>query len=508
MAERSPQSCGPALVAAPEALVNPSSEFGLGFLSGGGILSATAKLVMDSVGADGIAIAYATDGTVVCRASCGENAPPVGTPVNLNSGIGAQCLRDGKTVSCADTETDPRVNTAVCRQIGVRSMLAVPLRRGSKVLGVAQVFYAQPNGFSAASVAELESSAGLFVSCLPAANDVEENTSSPVISQEDLMAEEAADSTSGAADQRSLAKLGVDKADVTPSPVLQAPSLRDAVEQISDKGSQRAAAAERPLSNPDKESVSSPPQQTRASAKRVPQPLTGLNARSSIHAGETAPAIFAQIEEPPWWKRPTLVAVALAVMCALLWIGVDKSSRSLLSAKGTQSQNVVEESQVEGNGSTSTSFAQLLKLARSGDAQAQIALAQRYEKGNGVGKNLTKAYSWYIVAAEAGNDSAKQAFRSLTAKLAPAQLAGVRFEVGRMYANGIGVRHRDYVAAYAWLILAEAAGDSRAKAEQKVLARSMRNQEILQARSRAAGWLKARGYRTELAKATPTNAQR
>jgi len=131
----------------PQAQVNPSSELGLQFLSEGGMLSALAKVVMDSVGADGIALAYAVNGSMVCRASCGNHAPPVGTPVNLNSGIGAQCLREGKTVTCSDTETDPRVNKNVCRAIGVRSMLAAPLRRNGRLSAWRRLFTRKPTDF-------------------------------------------------------------------------------------------------------------------------------------------------------------------------------------------------------------------------------------------------------------------------------------------------------------------------------------------------------------------------
>src|SRR5688572_31114197 len=97
----------------PEAQVNSSSGLALAFLTEGGILTEMARLVMDSLGASGIAIAYAMEGAVVCKVSCGEHAPPVGTPLNLKSGIGAQCVREGKPVRCVDTESDPRVNTAI-----------------------------------------------------------------------------------------------------------------------------------------------------------------------------------------------------------------------------------------------------------------------------------------------------------------------------------------------------------------------------------------------------------
>lgn len=468
------------------ALVNPAEDGSLQFLSQGGILSAMTKMVMDSVGADGICIAYAEQGSVVCRASCGDVAPAIGTPLNVKSGIGAQCLREGKTTTCTDTETDPRVNREVCRRIGVRSILAVPLRLNSAVIGIAQAFYAAPSGFSQANLLELEQSAGLFVSVLPLPTNGED-------SEEAEPAVEAP-TTSLCETPPAAPKVEVEMAEEAPIVASEQEIPHAALEQTSPNESREFSDPVESQSQPIAESLT--PQASEPAWREgvADEARSALSATPAKLAPETAFTSLAQIEEPAWWKRPTLPAVALAAVIALVWVTTHSSSHPLVPLKPANTAGALERPEIE---TASVPFSQLLNKARAGDSNAQFALAKRYETDKGAAKNLTKAYSWYIVAAEAGNEAARQAIRPLTSKLTAAQLAAVRFEVARMYANGIGVRRRDPVAAYAWMVLAEAAGDRRAKAEQNALAASMRPHEIAEAQTRASYWLKSRGYSTQ-----------
>lgn len=97
--------------------------------------------------AQGTAIAIALGQEVVCCARAGHLAPPLGTPLDARSGLSGECLRSGEVVCCDDTETDPRVDVEACRQSGIRSVLAVPLRLDEQVIGVFEVFSARPGAF-------------------------------------------------------------------------------------------------------------------------------------------------------------------------------------------------------------------------------------------------------------------------------------------------------------------------------------------------------------------------
>jgi len=48
---------------------------------------------------------------------------------------------------CLDTETDPRVDAATSRRLGIRSMLVVPVLDGEDLVGVLEVFATDPAEF-------------------------------------------------------------------------------------------------------------------------------------------------------------------------------------------------------------------------------------------------------------------------------------------------------------------------------------------------------------------------
>ena len=117
-------------------------------------LAAALRLVAERaqtlVRASGAAIALAEDdpGFLLCRASSGPDAPPVGARLQIGSGFSGECVKTGTLLRCDDAEIDSRVDRESCRALGIRSMLAVPLRVGEKSIGILEVFSGQPNRFS------------------------------------------------------------------------------------------------------------------------------------------------------------------------------------------------------------------------------------------------------------------------------------------------------------------------------------------------------------------------
>jgi hypothetical protein len=109
------------------------------------------------------AIALAHKGGVICRASVGERAPALGTPLDVNSGFSGECFRGGKALRCDDTENDPRVDLESCRRLRVRSILAAPVRYERDTVGLLMVFADQPFSFDEGDVAVVESLAHTVV---------------------------------------------------------------------------------------------------------------------------------------------------------------------------------------------------------------------------------------------------------------------------------------------------------------------------------------------------------
>ncbi len=90
-----------------------------------------------------IALSEGNDSEMICVASAGSDAPPVGSRLQVGSGFSGECVRTGRSLRCDDSETDDRVDRAGCKSLGIRSLVAVPIRQGSKVAGLLEVFSPQ-----------------------------------------------------------------------------------------------------------------------------------------------------------------------------------------------------------------------------------------------------------------------------------------------------------------------------------------------------------------------------
>ena len=115
-----------------------------------GALQLIAERAQTLVRASGaaIALADADPSFMICRASSGPDAPPIGARLQVGSGFSGECVQTGRLLRCDDTEFDIRVDRESCRALGIRSILAVPVRAGEKSLGLIEVFSPEPNRFS------------------------------------------------------------------------------------------------------------------------------------------------------------------------------------------------------------------------------------------------------------------------------------------------------------------------------------------------------------------------
>lgn len=130
------------------------------------VLQLVAKRAIAITGADGLAIALAENDEIVLRASAGAIKPDVGARIQRDSAFSGTCFRTATVIRCDDTETDDRVNLTACRQLGARSMVAVPLCGRHRVIGVLEAFSAEPYGFNDTDMASLDLLAELIVAAL------------------------------------------------------------------------------------------------------------------------------------------------------------------------------------------------------------------------------------------------------------------------------------------------------------------------------------------------------
>jgi hypothetical protein len=130
-------------------------------------LDAALQLLADRAqyitGAGGAAIALRRDerNEMLCRASSGAKAPQLGALLSTESGLSGESVRTRMPLRCDDAEHDPRVNQESCRDLGIASVMIVPImgedRLGQgQVLGVFELFSGQADAFAERDLSALQ----------------------------------------------------------------------------------------------------------------------------------------------------------------------------------------------------------------------------------------------------------------------------------------------------------------------------------------------------------------
>ena len=130
------------------------------------VLQLVAEHALTLTGADGVAVAMAEGDAIVCRAAAGTVVPEPGARLDPKSGFSGACLRSGGIVRCDDAENDSRVNVAVCRRLGTRSIVAVPIASAHGTIGLLEAFSAEPHGFNDSDVRSLSLLAELILAAM------------------------------------------------------------------------------------------------------------------------------------------------------------------------------------------------------------------------------------------------------------------------------------------------------------------------------------------------------
>ena len=148
------------------------------------VLNELVARAVDATQAGGAALALPRGDAMVCRATTGQLAPGLGVTLDGSHGLSGACLQTGQPQISADTESDPRVDHDASRRLGIRSIFIVPVIRihpdddhavlasdalgdghsgdapSREVVGILEVFGAEPNAFPEAAQNLLQSFAG------------------------------------------------------------------------------------------------------------------------------------------------------------------------------------------------------------------------------------------------------------------------------------------------------------------------------------------------------------
>jgi TonB family protein len=100
-----------------------------------------------ATGASGAAIVLERSGEWVCRATAGGNAPQLGSRLDTAAGLSGACVTTQTMQRCDDAQVDPRADIEACRNLGVRSVIILPLLWKGELAGVFELFSELPSAF-------------------------------------------------------------------------------------------------------------------------------------------------------------------------------------------------------------------------------------------------------------------------------------------------------------------------------------------------------------------------
>ena len=395
---------------------------------------------MQLTGATGAALALLTDGRMICRASCGDPAPPLGSEVDVKSGLSGECIRSGLVVSCEDPDRDARVDPDVCRALGIGSFMAAPIFADFRVAGLLEIFSSHRRSFTAVHGSILER-------LVESISEIEKNK---VEKMEDGHPHASGPATT-IEDERS------------------GPSAPAATMEDEWPGSSNTESATNPAdapivneSNVPEETVSNEDEATAFEPRRQPH-LVHL-ALLVLVLGTVAMVmgyLLAPTIQRHWGAQAAPSSNPSSAQASPNISPV--SAASLQNAADRQAHPISPED--------------LRKRADQGDADAQWQLGILYHDGGVVAKDDTQAVQWFQRAAEQGYVRAQST-------------------LGAYYWAGRGVP-QDFSKAYFWSQLALAQGDEISKSRLEGLAAQMTPSQVAKARQEAELWLRSHTQRAK-----------
>jgi putative methionine-R-sulfoxide reductase with GAF domain len=341
--------------------------------------------------ATGAAIALTEGSSMICRASAGEDAPGLGTRFGSGAGFSGECVRTGQLLRCEDSETDPIVDRESCRQLGIRSMIAVPIRWDDAVIGLLEVFSPEPYAFSTNDPLALKRLAGIICTAVHRAG-AEEATPRHESGEHIIAEHTSAERDSG---KTTLSSIATNLDDEFP---LETPADLPLPRFSRSRKFLLAAAAATVI--------------FAASWMVSPRDLTRFIGRTSASA--SPPAAKAPSNPPP---PPAAATGGLEGIRKLAEQG-DPAAQFSLGARYATGEDVPQD------------YAEAVRwfslAAEQGHVVSQATLGAYYWAGRGVTQDPVKAYFWSVLAQAGGDEASKYRVSVLASRMTHAQVAAAQ----------------------------------------------------------------------------------
>ena len=131
------------------------------------VLDAVVIGAMNVIGnADGVVVELREGEDLVYKAVAGDLTPFLGLRLTIENTLSGRCIREGRALATGDAENDERVNPALARRLGIRSMSIAPVLRQGKVVGVLKLQSAKKDAFTEADETVVQLLAGVVAAGL------------------------------------------------------------------------------------------------------------------------------------------------------------------------------------------------------------------------------------------------------------------------------------------------------------------------------------------------------
>jgi GAF domain/PilZ domain/Sel1 repeat len=357
------------------------------------LLAARAQTLVHASGA-AIALTDKDPAFLVCRASSGWDAPPIGARLQSGSGFSGECVRSGTLLRCDDAENDSRVDRESCRALGLRSLLAVPIRAGEKSIGILEVFSAQPSAFNDSDGRVLQR---LGETVLVAVNRAARAESLPELPDTPAT--------------RSFA--------TPPGSVLFATQTEHASETTSP-AEKSSAAVSLPRSLLVLLIAAAATIFGVLGYTSAPLIQKKLQARGAAHLQSvlaSGPIVPARAS-----ASPSLETASLEQLTQMAENG-DASAQNLLGLRYVSGEAVRQDEH--------EAVRWFTKAAEQGNVSAQSKLGAIYFRGRDIPQNLNQAYFWMVLARANGDETSKVMAPLVAARLTQAQATSIELDASR-----------------------------------------------------------------------------
>jgi len=129
-------------------------------------------------GAVSASVCLLHDGRADCVAESGVGATALGRSITASSVVAEERLKNGRQFQSLDAQADSRLDRAMCRELGVRSLLAVPIQNSDQTNGMIEVRWGLADAIHECDVRTCRLMAGLLAEVL--ARESSERTESAI----------------------------------------------------------------------------------------------------------------------------------------------------------------------------------------------------------------------------------------------------------------------------------------------------------------------------------------